>query len=115
MQKDKEVGRKEGGGWGTLTEPDRSRWTRIVTNRSRGTNLYVRRANATCPRTTIMHKDKEVGRKEGGGWGRLTEPDRSRWTRIVTNRSRGTNLYVRRANGENTHTDKSGEEKGWTA
>ncbi|GFO41461.1 hypothetical protein PoB_006796600 [Plakobranchus ocellatus] len=57
-----------------------------------------------------MQKDKEVGRKEGGGWGTLTEPDRSRWTRIVTNRSRGTNLYVRRANGEKTrHTDREKE------
>ncbi|GFO41466.1 hypothetical protein PoB_006797100 [Plakobranchus ocellatus] len=104
MQKDKEVGRKEGGGWGRLIEPDRSRWTRIVTNSSRGTNLYVRRANGENTHT-------QKGGKEGGGWGRLIEPDRWRWTRIVTNSSRGTNLYIRRANGENTHTQKGGGEK----
>ncbi|GFO36585.1 hypothetical protein PoB_006309000 [Plakobranchus ocellatus] len=65
MQKDKEVGRKEGGGWGRLTEPDHSRRTGIVINRHRGNNLCTR-ANATCPRTAIKQKIKEVGRKEGG-------------------------------------------------
>ncbi|GFN97368.1 hypothetical protein PoB_002387400 [Plakobranchus ocellatus] len=45
-----------------------------------------------CPRTTIVHKDKEVGRKEGGGWGKLTQLDRSRRTRIVANRRRGAYL-----------------------
>ncbi|GFO23843.1 hypothetical protein PoB_005034800 [Plakobranchus ocellatus] len=42
-----------------------------------------------------MQKDNEVGRKEAGGWGRLSEPGRSRWTRIVTNCRRRTNLQVR--------------------
>ncbi|GFO00840.1 hypothetical protein PoB_002734500 [Plakobranchus ocellatus] len=84
-------------GWRTLTEPNRSRRTRIVTNR----NLYVRAQlsrgtfKATCPRTTVTERDKEVGRKEGWGWRRLTEPDRSRRTRIVPNRRRGDKLYVR--------------------
>ncbi|GFO35129.1 hypothetical protein PoB_006163400 [Plakobranchus ocellatus] len=54
-----------------------------------------------------MQKDKEVGRKEGRGWGRLTEPDRSRRTGIVTNRHRGNNLYVRaQAVRTHTHTHK---------
>ncbi|GFO26541.1 hypothetical protein PoB_005304600 [Plakobranchus ocellatus] len=30
---------------------------------------------STCPRTTIMQTDKEVGRKGARDWGRLAKPD----------------------------------------
>ncbi|GFN90304.1 hypothetical protein PoB_001681000 [Plakobranchus ocellatus] len=53
----------------------------IERHKTRDQSQLQRIARATCPRTTIVHKDKEVGRKEGGGWGRLTQPDRSRMTR----------------------------------
>ncbi|GFN83197.1 hypothetical protein PoB_000970300 [Plakobranchus ocellatus] len=40
-------------------------------------------------------KRQRGGKKEGGRWGKLTEPDRSRRTGIVTNCYRGTNVHVR--------------------
>ncbi|GFO11564.1 hypothetical protein PoB_003806900 [Plakobranchus ocellatus] len=63
---------------------------------------------STCPMTTIMQNEKAVGRKEGGGRVILTELDRSRRTRIVTNRRRGANLYVR---AQMVRTQKEGGEK----
>ncbi|GFO31244.1 hypothetical protein PoB_005774900 [Plakobranchus ocellatus] len=63
-----------------------------------------------------MQKDKEVGRKEGGRKGRLTEADRSRRTGIVTNRHRGSNVHVRAQTVRihthtHTHTHTKGRRK----
>ncbi|GFO12760.1 hypothetical protein PoB_003926500 [Plakobranchus ocellatus] len=49
----------------------------------------------TSANKCIKGKDEEVDRKEAAGWARLTQPDRSRRTRIVTSHRHGTNLYVR--------------------
>ncbi|GFO49823.1 hypothetical protein PoB_007632800 [Plakobranchus ocellatus] len=65
MQKDKEVGRKEGGRWGRLTEPDPSRRTGIVTNRHRGTNVHVRAQTAT-KKTHLNQNERRYAEKHTG-------------------------------------------------